>query len=355
MRDVVRQFANNNSDNAGGAGAAEAIEYFQNSLGAVTTGGGDVDAQNADNATGVIDVNAAAPAAGGTPVTGQYHLACGFLNMDKYLPLVLMGQGFTIQLELESGNNIGICPVAATANAQSYQISDVKYVAHIVDMQRDFYDMLRNLQAQSGGSIMIGSSTYRHYSHVFTPTAGSTEEINISARVRSLESLVWCCNRTANVGNNQFYNLSSGTPFGATSGSYNVFVGAQRYPSNQVSWNNITNKGESYQELRKCFGALGSINHGGFLNAATYLSDESGELATLAGGVPRYSPFGLSFRSWRHELEDGIDTSSRALPIRLSVNTTAVAAAGQPTTMDIYAQATILFYINMDGSVTASV
>lgn len=348
-------FANNNSDNAGGAGAAEAIEYFQNSLGAVTTGGGDVDAQNADNATGVIDVNAAAPAAGGTPVTGQYHLACGFLNMDKYLPLVLMGQGFTIQLELESGNNIGICPVAATANAQSYQISDVKYVAHIVDMQRDFYDMLRNLQAQSGGSIMIGSSTYRHYSHVFTPTAGSTEEINISARVRSLESLVWCCNRTANVGNNQFYNLSSGTPFGATSGSYNVFVGAQRYPSNQVSWNNITNKGESYQELRKCFGALGSINHGGFLNAATYLSDESGELATLAGGVPRYSPFGLSFRSWRHELEDGIDTSSRALPIQLSVNTTAVAAAGQPTTMDIYAQATILFYINMDGSVTASV
>eukprot|EP01052_Picozoa_sp_SAG31_P051161 SAG31_NODE_12018_length_975_cov_8.334094_1_plen_68_part_10 len=68
--------------------------------------------------------------------------------MDKYLPLVLMGQGFTIQLELELGNTIGIVP--AGNPAAPYTITDVKYVAHIVDLQRDFYDMLRNLQAQSG-------------------------------------------------------------------------------------------------------------------------------------------------------------------------------------------------------------
>jgi hypothetical protein len=349
-------FGSQNSNN-GAPGAVVALPQFMNSLAAVTTAAGAADAQTAANATGVIAANGAAPAAGGTPITGQYHLVCGLLNMDKYLPLVLMGQGFTIVIELETGNNIGICPNAAAANPQNYQISNVKYVAHIVEMQRDFYDMLRNLQAQSGGSLMIGSSTFRHYSHAFTPTQGNTEEVNISARVRSLENLLWCSNRTDNISNNQFYNLSNSSPLGCDAGSYAVFVGAQRYPNNQVNWDNAVNKGEAYQELRKCFGALGSINHGGFLNAGTYLSDTDARLCTLAGGTPRYACFGLSFRSFRHELEDGIDTSSRALPIRLQLNTKTVpgGGAGNAQTMDIYAQATILFYINMDGSVTASV
>ena len=66
---------------------------------------------------------------------------------------------------------------------------------------------------------------------------------------------------------------------------------------------------------------------------------------------------GISFRSWRHELEHGVDTSSSALPIRLALTLNpfagGVGAAAQ--TMDIYAQATVLFYFNMDGAVTANV
>jgi len=74
----------------------------------------------------------------------------------------------------------------------------------------------------------------------------------------------------------------------------------------------------------------------------------------IDGGVPAYAPFGISFKSWRHELEDGIDTSSRALPVRLDISTGTIAAPAA-TTVDIFAQATILFYVNMDGSVSASV
>jgi hypothetical protein len=85
--------------------------------------------------------------------------------MDKHLPLVLMGQGFTIQLDLEVGANIGIMTGGGAGVAAGYEIHNVKYVAHIVEMQRDLYDMLRNLQSQSGGSLMIGSSTFRHFSH----------------------------------------------------------------------------------------------------------------------------------------------------------------------------------------------
>lgn len=310
------------------------------------------------NGTNVLAAAGAGAGAVGGTFTGQYHLACGLLNMDKYLPLVLMGQGFTIQLELASGAEIGVMAGGAVAGVNSYQITNVRYVAHIVDLQRDFYDMLRNLQVASGGSLMIGSSTFRHFTHTFAPAGGQVENINISARVRSLENLFFVGNRAANLINQDVYSLSTGSNMGLSGGSWNVFIGSVRYPTNQVSVNGITNKGESYQELRKCFGALGSINHGGLLNATTYLSSVDGDDATGAsadrGQNPAYAPFGISFKSWRHELEDGIDTSSRALPCRLELTCGGGAGAGN-TQVDIFAQATILFYINMDGSVNASV
>ena len=314
-------------------------------------------------ATGVLGADTNGATGDGGKFTGQYHLCCGFLNMDKYLPLVLMGQGFTIQLEIDSASTC--CVMDATGGntdaTAKIEISNVKYVAHIVEMARDFYDMLRNLQAQSGGSLMIGSSTYRHFSHTMTVPAGaSTHDINISARVRSLESLLFCSNTTTNLTSLWAWSLSSGATFGATSGAFNVFVGAVRYPSNQIAFDTVNNKGQAYQELRKCFGALGSINHGGFLNAGSYLSSVDGSLLDRdpgAGGgsgrLPTYAPLGISFKSWRHELEDGLDTSSRALPIRLALQL--AGATGADYTTDIYAQATILFYFNMDGSVTASV
>eukprot|EP01050_Picozoa_sp_SAG11_P044839 SAG11_NODE_22019_length_413_cov_186.707006_1_plen_137_part_11 len=132
--------------------------------------------------------------------------------------------------------------------------------------------MLRNLQAQSGGSLMVGSSTFRHFSHAYTPQANGTESINVSARVRSLENLFFAANDTANLTSNRTYGLSQSGTFGATSGNYNVFIGSVRYPTNQINFHTVTNKGEPYQELRKCFGALGSINHGGLLNSSSYLS-----------------------------------------------------------------------------------
>jgi hypothetical protein len=170
-----------------------------------------------------------------------------------------------------TSNIAGAAPVNYTI---IIEISAVRYVAHIVDMKRDFYDMLRNLQAQSGGSLMIGSSTFRHSTHSYSTTAAGTlnEDINISARVRSLENLLFVNNRTANLTDRNTFSLSIGSSLGATNVHYNVFVGAVRYPSNQINFSATSNKGECYQELRKCFGSLGSINHGGRLNNSSYLS-----------------------------------------------------------------------------------
>ena len=106
---------------AGGAvdvNGVKPMAGFQNLFPAVISqagGGNVVPAQTQLNGTGVIAV---APAS----VVGQYHLACGFLNMDKYLPLVLMGQGFTIQLELEVTPRLH-CANGLSASGQSRIVS----------------------------------------------------------------------------------------------------------------------------------------------------------------------------------------------------------------------------------------
>ena len=338
--------------NSDGAPDAFGETNFQNKLASVIFDAAGTptanEPQDRKNATGVL-------AQGGT-FTGQYHLVSGLLNMDKYIPLFLMGQGFTIQLELATGAEIGVTTAASTAN---YSISNVRYVAHVVDMERDFYDMIRNIQMESGGSLMIGSSTFRHFSHAYDPAG--VENVNISARVRSLENILFVGNQTANLTNKQVYGLSTGVTLGMDGGgSFNVFIGSVRYPSNTIAVNPISNKGQAYQELRKCFGSLGSINHGGLLTAGTYLTSPTGTTVTGAsaehGNNPCYAPLGISFKSWRHELEDGIDTSSRALPIRLELTAGPTdAATNVATTLDIYCQATVLFYFNLDGSVSSSV
>ena len=84
------------------------------------------------NGSNILAANGGARV-GGT-LNGQYHLACGLLHMGKYLPLVLMGQGFTIQLELAAGSEIGVmdgaAAAAAAASANSYEITNVKKLAH---------------------------------------------------------------------------------------------------------------------------------------------------------------------------------------------------------------------------------
>eukprot|EP01052_Picozoa_sp_SAG31_P031854 SAG31_NODE_3425_length_4290_cov_171.943927_1_plen_291_part_10 len=155
----LSQGANSNALLNDSAAPTQSFEGFMNQLASVTFkdgASGQNTAQTATLATGCIPK-------GGT-FTGQYHLVCGMLNMDKYLPLFLMGQGFTIQIELANGVEVGC---SASGAGTSYDIENVRYVAHIVEMQRDFYDMVRNMQMQSGGSLMIGSSTFRHFTHSY--------------------------------------------------------------------------------------------------------------------------------------------------------------------------------------------
>jgi hypothetical protein len=106
-------------------------------------------------------------------------LVSGWLNMDRYIPLIMLNAGFTIELTLCDANRIGITQTetAGTQGALSdsaWTVSGVKYVAHLIDMERDFYDRLRLVMDDAGGTLQLAGQTYRHYTGNLPAGEGTT-------------------------------------------------------------------------------------------------------------------------------------------------------------------------------------
>jgi len=102
-------------------------------------------------------------------------------------------------------------------------------------------------------------------------------------------------------------------------------------------------------ELQKAWGKLGSNIHSDWLDAGGYLS--SAVPTEGSNGVVRPAPFGIDLESFRHEIENGVDTSSRSLPMTLQLTH---ADPGADATCYIFVLFDSLFYVNMDGSVSVS-
>ena len=68
-------------------------------------------------------------------------------------------------------------------------------------------------------------------------------------------------------------------------------------------------------------------------------------------GILFVKTFGIDLESFRHQIENGIDTSSRALPISLHLEGSAATVASD---LFMYVLYDTIFYINMDGSVSVS-
>ncbi len=102
-------------------------------------------------------------------------------------------------------------------------------------------------------------------------------------------------------------------------------------------------------ELQKAWGKLGSNIHSDWLSGDAYLS--SAVPTEGNNGVIRPAPFGIDLESFRHEIENGVDTASRSLPMTLQLTHT---GAGANATCFIFVLFDSLFYVNMDGSVSVS-
>lgn len=321
IRDSVNAYATNNAN-----GTFETLRY-SSTAGAI-----------GDNTGAIGD---------GQERKQHYKLVSGLLDNDKYLPLVLMNAGITLEIEFSPGNEAGVC----VGRDFTYQITQLRYAAHLIDLERSFYDRLRLVQQNSGGVLQIAGQSFRGFRGTIDAGAASAS-INCPARVRSIKSFFFGYKRatqqsrfnTSALGHN---NLSE----------FQLSIGATRYPPTPNKCDAVSNKSGAYTELMKAFGKIGSTVHSDLLNSGNYMIASGADAYNGVSTRIPFSPFAIDLESFRHEIENGIDSSSRALPITLHTqHTGAGGVAMENGVNDVYMYVLYdsLFYVNMDGSVSVS-
>jgi hypothetical protein len=295
-------------------------------------------------------------------------LVSALLNCDKYIPLILANAGITLEITLASGSEVGVESAAANDAATivpQYEVSNVAYVAHLVDLDRSFYDALRAEMAMTG-SVALNGQTWRHFSGN-VPANGGSATINIPARQKSIKSIFTTARDSA-------YSTGAGT--GLTSyavgtfqrqdiSAWNYKIGSVNYPQANVAVS-ATELAPTLCEVLKAFGKLGSIETNTCFSSTTFSANSTAPDVksdrAAAGGAVQAFVIGYDTEAFQKTaLESGINTAERALPISLELTFASGGAGGDVSgpqvalTTDTYVCSDWFGYINADGTITPSV
>lgn len=286
-------------------------------------------------------------------------LNSGILNNEKLIPLMLMSAPLTVEIELEDAVRACVWDTDATG---TYEISNVRYIANLIEVGQDVAGQLRMVQELSGGVLTLAGQTYRHFTGLVTDTAGD-QIINVPARVKSMKSLFFVGQGVDGAGgtgaNYATFDIGQGTNMKLN--EYQLKIGSVVYPPTPVrcvfgtgvaGTNGTAHvRSEALMELAKAWGNVGSTKGIGQLDALNYAVRESGRPASDTANS--FAPFGLDLEAFqRVAIESGVNTADRSLPISLVLGFT-----NAPTSqnVDVYVLADALFYINGDGSMSVSV
>ena len=309
-------------------------------------------------ANGLADVHSFSRLASGARRKMCIPLVSGFLNMDKYIPLIMMNAGFTIELTLCDSNRIGLTQTeSATSDNATFvdslwTVDSVRYVAHLIDLDRSFYDRLRMVMDSAGGVLQLAGQTYRHFSGVLGQGA-SQFTINLPARVRSVKSIFGTFLRSDQVGVNSCFDTSVYQSANIT--SFRFEIGSVRYPQTDVTCATKDGQSQREAELDKAFGKIGDYSH---QKAYAQKHTTNGE-GVRDGTTPNKACLSSFFVGYDFEafnrvmLEQGIDTASRSLPINCIINKNATTTADHRA--DFYVLCDAIFYINLDGTASVGV
>ena len=310
-------------------------------------------------------------------------LLSGFLNMDKYIPLIMMNAGFTLDIELVSDEKVGTATNEAAAGnaalaAATYKVSDVKYVAHLIVLDRGFYDRLRAVMEGSGGVLQLAGQTYRHYVGQIPNNVGP-HTITLPARVKSVKSIFATFHDNGTYGT-QAGGYSQSVFQNALLSQFRFEIGSVRYPQNDVQCRmsgsdrqntagiNDVVRNESAEflvELQKAFGKLGDYQHQLAFDRKNLMNVDrpmtGGSTGVYEGMAISSYVLGYDFEAFqRVALEAGINTADRSLPInficsRYQALPDDAAGNAQQTRADFYVLTDAIYYINLDGTVSVSV
>lgn len=284
-------------------------------------------------------------------------LNTGLLNNDKLLPLMLMSAPLTIEIELAPS----VQPVCwNTDNTGDYDISNVRYIANLIEVGQDVAGQLRMVQEMSGGVLTLAGQSYRHFTGTLSNGAGE-QVINVPARVKSMKSMFFVSSG-ANPDLYSTYDVSYGGNISLD--NYQLKIGSVVYPPTPIQCkfgdgdpdkSGVSFKrSEPLMELAKAWGNVGSTKGLGQLRALNY-AQSKGTKATTSGEVV-YAPFGMDLEAFqRVAIESGVNTADRSLPISLILGFDGTNAPANNTQLEVYVLADALFYINGDGSMSVSI
>ena len=135
-------------------------------------------------------------------------------------------------------------------------------------------------------------------------------------------------------------------------------VGSVLYPQAPIEFS-ATNKGEAYNELRKCFGTIGSYAHGTMLNSNTYThhDDEDNDAIGLTGSLKSLFMYAYDFETFaKSATESGINVADRALPVIMECKLDGNAdRSDQPIRFDMFAMCDCIVYIDSLGRVSTRI
>tara|TARA_R110000822_G_scaffold15855_3_gene54341 strand:+ start:1495 stop:3066 length:1572 start_codon:yes stop_codon:yes gene_type:complete len=364
------QVAGADPTNARGSTISE-LQYprtLQSILSGTTNAGAEV-GNNAANIPTASAVFNHCKIASGQSKTLNIPLMSGFLNMDKYIPLIMMNAGFTIDIEIVSTEKIGVTTteasngnaIVAADGVTAWRVDGVKYVAHLIDLDRSFYDRLRVVMEDAGGVLQMAGQTYRHYvGQMATPIGPHT--ITLPARVKSVKSIFATFHRNSHYGVHAG-GYSQSVFQNANMSSFRFEIGSVRYPQNDI--NCLVNAvldgtlkschPEFLTELSKAFGKLGDYQHQVAFNSKNLSNVQTAKtgLTSPLAVVDAYI-LGYDFEAFnRVALEAGINTADRSLPINFICSRSTPTA--QTTRADFYVLTDAIYYINVDGTVSVSV
>ena len=289
-------------------------------------------------------------------------------TQNKMIPLQLLGSApITIEIELAPLLDIGTF-TAQPAAGTNYTLSDVRYIAQLVEVPPDINNQLKLVQEVSGGKLAINGTDYTHFNGNVAAQQTGAVSINVPARRKSLKSLFFVGasqNYVAPARQDQVYNLSFGGHFNMN--TYQMKVGSIMIPPTPIQCDFIaplgpwSTRGETLMELKKCFGTLSSTKGCGSLGTTNYMindCDIGGAPVPSNGGALdtsyTFSPFGIDLESFqRTAIESGVNTADRATPITLLLNIGAQNA--DAVNVDCYVSYDSMYYIDESGVIRVSV
>ena len=100
--------------------------------------------------------------------TYNFPLVSCLFNLEKYFPMIMVNQGIDVIFHFAAPEALGVwtdanAAVAGAATTPQYSVNNVRFVAHEVQLDNTFYDILRSSVAASNWVLSMAGTTWRHY------------------------------------------------------------------------------------------------------------------------------------------------------------------------------------------------